>query len=100
MKFYNYTFIVLITLGFTLAGCTQPRTDESATKENLATNRNNTAVEEPKNEPGTRRRRTEGNEPRKASRGHGLQIPDVRLLHDVGVAYEKSRFPGDLKAHG
>jgi hypothetical protein len=57
MKFYNYALIVLITLGFTLAGCTQQRTDEPAPKEtlapkeNLSANRNNTTVEVPKASP-------------------------------------------------
>lgn len=49
MKFYIHALIILITLGFSLAGCAQQRTYESATKENTSTGKNTAMVEETKN---------------------------------------------------
>ena len=48
MKFYIYTIIILITLGFTLAGCSQQKSSESTTKENLSPSRNKAVAEESK----------------------------------------------------
>lgn len=48
MKFYIYALIIFVTLAFSLAGCTQQKTNESTSKENLSRSQNKAVVEETK----------------------------------------------------